>query len=155
MPCLVCLLYFTPGDTVNAKRSWRCSSRASSWRSSLHHRILEEVILACGSSRSIDPPRYGHLVGSTIETPVFFFLLTAHRMCIHHVTVDFCTNIYTSTGPPSFCCYDYLCMRPIRDFAWILPRFTLGKRYSAATSLVSHVLCRVRCQKLGKTLGRQ
>ena len=36
-----------------------------------------------------------------------------------------------------------------------LPRFTLGKRYSAATSLVSHVLCRVRCQKLGKTLGRQ
>ena len=41
-------------------------------------------------------------------------------MCIHHVTVDFCTNIYTSTGPPSFCCYDYLCMRPIRDFAWIL-----------------------------------
>ena len=57
--------------------------------------------------------------------------------------------------PTFFCCYDYLCMRPIRDFAWILPRFTLGKRYSAATSLVSHVLCRVRCQKLGKTLGRQ
>ena len=29
-PCLVYLLHFTPGGTVNAKRSWRCSSRTSS-----------------------------------------------------------------------------------------------------------------------------
>ena len=42
-PCLVYLLHFTPGGTVDAKRSWRCSSRTSSWRSSLHHRISEEV----------------------------------------------------------------------------------------------------------------
>ena len=113
--------------------------------------IFSRVVVAGRSTLHVTDT----LLGPRLKHLFFFFLLTAHRMCIHHVTVDFCTNIYTSTGPPSSCCYDYLCMRPIRDFAWILPRFTLGKRYSAATSLVSHVVCRVRCQKLGKTLGRQ